>query len=193
MFVTWISFRGTLKSFWDLTDVSAQSWYKVRTCDLVNSTFKISLIFWCVHCLGRFGGKPIFWNKIKKEKKISGFARMICTEPGVARVNKVTSASLGYPPSAFNKKVYSQIQGPLRECRSIRSGFCRLPYYCAPPVCVPAVIGGLAVWRHYKPKTKNSQRKRITLHSLIVELFRCMFDVMFVTHISVMMIPTPPV
>jgi len=28
--------------------------------------------------------------------------------PRVARVNKVTSASLGYPPSVFNQKLYSQ-------------------------------------------------------------------------------------
>ena len=46
MFVTWISFRGTFQSFWDLSEVSAQSWYKVRTYDLVNPTFKISLIDW---------------------------------------------------------------------------------------------------------------------------------------------------
>ena len=45
MFVTWISFRGTFQSFLDLTDVSAQSWYKVRTDDLVNPTFKISLLY----------------------------------------------------------------------------------------------------------------------------------------------------
>jgi len=44
MFVTWISFRGTFQSFWDLTEVSAQSWYKVRTYDLVHPTFKISLL-----------------------------------------------------------------------------------------------------------------------------------------------------
>jgi len=25
-----------------------------------------------------------------------------------------------------------------------------LPYYCTPPVCVPDVIGALAVWRHKK-------------------------------------------
>jgi len=43
MFVTWIIFRGTFKSFWDLTEVSAQSWYKMRTYHLVNPTF-ISLI-----------------------------------------------------------------------------------------------------------------------------------------------------
>ena len=35
------------------------------------------------------------------------------------------------------------------------SGVCGLPYYCAPPVCVPTVIGVLAVRRRYKPKTKN--------------------------------------
>ena len=45
MFVTWISFRGTFQSFLDLTDVSAQSWYKVRADDLVNPTFKISLLY----------------------------------------------------------------------------------------------------------------------------------------------------
>ena len=39
-----MSFRGTFKSFWDLTEVSAQSWYKVRTYTLVNPTFKISLL-----------------------------------------------------------------------------------------------------------------------------------------------------
>ena len=44
MFVTWISFRGTFQSFLDLTEVSAQSWYKVRTNDSVNPTFKISLL-----------------------------------------------------------------------------------------------------------------------------------------------------
>ena len=43
MFVTSISFGGTSKSFWDLTEVSEQSWYKVLTCELVNQTFKISL------------------------------------------------------------------------------------------------------------------------------------------------------
>jgi len=41
--------------------------------------------------------------------------------------------------------------------QTIRSGFCGLPYYCAPLVCIPDVIRGLAVWRHYKPKTKDSK------------------------------------
>jgi len=30
-----------------------------------------------------------------------------------------------------------------------------LPYYCAPLVCVSAVMELLVVWRHNKPKTKN--------------------------------------
>jgi len=42
--VTLKSFRGTFKSFWDLTEKSALSWYKVRTYHLVNPTFKISLL-----------------------------------------------------------------------------------------------------------------------------------------------------
>jgi len=31
-------------------------------------------------------------------------------------------------------------------------GTSRLPRYCAPPACVPAVIRRLAVWRHNKKK-----------------------------------------
>ena len=30
-----------------------------------------------------------------------------------------------------------------------------LPYYCTPPVCVPDVIGGLALWRHNNNKKKK--------------------------------------
>jgi len=52
-------------------------------------------------------------------------------------------------------KQHSCVRGPLRECRSIRSGASRLPYYCAPLVCVSIVIHLLAVWQHDKPKTKN--------------------------------------
>jgi len=55
--------------------------------------------------------------------------------------------------------VYLQIQGPLRECRSIRPGASGLPYYCAPLVCDPAVLGLLAVWRHHKPKTKRFRHR----------------------------------
>jgi len=40
--VTSISFREPFESFWDLIEVSAQSWYNVRTYYLVNPTFKIS-------------------------------------------------------------------------------------------------------------------------------------------------------
>jgi len=42
-----------------------------------------------------------------------------------------------------------------REWLWIRSGASGLPYYCAQLVCVPAVLGLLAVWRHNKPKTTN--------------------------------------
>jgi len=31
-----------------------------------------------------------------------------------------------------------------------------LPYYCTPPVFVPDVIGGLAVWRHNKKNWSGS-------------------------------------
>jgi len=63
-------------------------------------------------------------------------------------------------------RIFLYIQSPLRECRSIRSGASGLPYssYCAPLVCVSAVIELLAVWRHHKPKTncdplKQKQKK----------------------------------
>jgi len=44
IFVELISFRATFKSFWDLTEVSAPSEYKVLTYYLVDPTFKISLL-----------------------------------------------------------------------------------------------------------------------------------------------------
>jgi len=54
-------------------------------------------------------------------------------------------------------KQYKYVRGPLRECRSIRSGASGLPYYCAPLVCVSDVIDSdsLAEWRHNKPKAKK--------------------------------------
>jgi len=52
---------------------------------------------------------------------------------------------------------YPYVRGPLRECRSIRSGASGLPYYCAPLVCISVVIELLAVWRYNKPKTKNQK------------------------------------
>jgi len=45
LFVTWIKLRGTFQSFWDLTEIGVQSWYKVCTYYLVNPTFNISLWF----------------------------------------------------------------------------------------------------------------------------------------------------
>ena len=42
---------------------------------------------------------------------------------------------------------------------SSRASACRLPYYCAPLVCVSEVIGLLAVWRHNKPKTKKPKTR----------------------------------
>ena len=58
--------------------------------------------------------------------------------------------------NAYVKK-YLCVRGPLRECRSIRSGASGLPYYCAALVCVSEVIELLAVWRYYKTKTKNQK------------------------------------
>ena len=57
--------------------------------------------------------------------------------------------------------VYLQIQGPWRKCCSIRPGTSGLLYYCAQLVCVPDVIGLLAVWRHNKPKTQKKNWKHV--------------------------------
>jgi len=43
-----------------------------------------------------------------------------------------------------------------------------LPYYCAPLVCVPDIIGGLTVWRHNKPKTKNDSELEIKFQCRLV-------------------------
>jgi len=41
----------------------------------------------------------------------------------------------------------------------ILSEFCGLPCYCAPRVCIPNIIGGLAVGRRNNSKTKNQKPK----------------------------------
>jgi len=41
------------------------------------------------------------------------------------------------------------------SCVRGRRSIAGLPYYCAPLVCISAVIGLLAVWRHNKPKSKT--------------------------------------
>jgi len=44
------------------------------------------------------------------------------------------------------------------QCENERTnsgGASGLPYYCAPLLCISAVIGLLAVWRHNKPKSKT--------------------------------------
>jgi len=57
--------------------------------------------------------------------------------------------------------VFLDIQSPLRECRSIRLGASGLTCYCAPLVCVSAVMELLAVWRHNKPKPKPKGRESL--------------------------------
>ena len=75
-----------------------------------------------------------------------------------------------------------QVQGPLRECRSIRSGFCGLPYYCL--VCVPGVIGGSTVWWHSKPNPKPDEMQNSLLFRVCVVHPCCVFsDVSFVLYL----------
>jgi len=74
-------------------------------------------------------------------------------------------------------KQHSSVRGPLRECRSIRSGTSGLPYYCTPLVCISAVIGLLTVWRHNKPKTiQNPKTKNQTFGQLPLEIVAWLQD-----------------
>ena len=71
--------------------------------------------------------------------------------------NKLTAISTDTFVTVFlTSHQYSDVQGPLRECRSIRPGASGLPYYCAPFVFVSDVIELLTVWRDNKPKTKKN-------------------------------------
>jgi len=54
------------------------------------------------------------------------------------------------------------VRGPLRECRSIRSGASGLPYYCALLVCISVVIELLAVWRYNKPNQTMCRTSSVT-------------------------------
>jgi len=63
-------------------------------------------------------------------------------------------------PLQNNSQPHWSVRGPLRECRSIRSGASGLPCYYAPLVCASAVLESLAVWWHTKPKNKNSYHER---------------------------------
>ena len=82
--------------------------------------------------------------------------------PGFARVNKVTSASLGYPPLIFNKNSTSD----KKERTSSEPGAFSLHYYCIPPVCVLDVLGPLALWRRNKKNKKKREDQRKVLSSL---------------------------
>jgi len=43
---------------------------------------------------------------------------------------------------------------------SFEPGAFGLPYYRTPPVCVPAVLGARAVWRHNTKKKKDEDEKK---------------------------------
>jgi len=63
------------------------------------------------------------------------------------------------PENTINIQIHhfklSCVQGPLRQWCSIRSGTSGLPYYCTPPVTIPAVLGVPAVWRHNDKNGKD--------------------------------------
>ena len=56
-----------------------------------------------------------------------------------------------------HKSLQNNIHVSKVHCRSaFKPGASGLPYYFTPPVCVPVVIGGLAVWRHNNNKKNSS-------------------------------------
>ena len=61
----------------------------------------------------------------------------------------------------YTSNQYPYVRGPLRECRSIRSGASGLPYYCVPLrlVFISVVMELLSVsrWQHNEPKTKKDR------------------------------------
>jgi len=57
-----------------------------------------------------------------------------------------------------NKKNLKERKGHNEGLTATGPGFCGPPHYCAPLVCVPDVMGGLAVWRYDNAKTKNQVR-----------------------------------
>jgi len=83
MFVTSISIRRTFKSFWDLTEVSEQSWYKleVLTYELVNPTFKISLI------------PKLLLRLLWFFRRTAALSRQICTFPQLFRFESILGNS----------------------------------------------------------------------------------------------------
>jgi len=107
-------------------------------------------------------------------------------------IQKKKSHFLNLTYTYITSKPHSCVQGPLRECRSIRSGvrgpsrYCaplvqrdNVVYWktngkinndlhCAPLVYIPDVIGVLAVWRHNnkKQKTKKIFSSQVRLQRL---------------------------
>jgi len=91
------------------------------------------------------------WN-IKNPKLIYYYKFVFCSTPSLIVYLRMRMST---------SKKHSCVRGPLRECRSIRSGASGLPYYCTVLVCISAVIGLLAVCRHNKPKTKNQKTSSV--------------------------------
>ena len=79
----------------------------------------------------------------------------------------------GYKPSVLYKHTHTPLQNNMHvskvHCRSVfGQGASGPPYYCAPLVCAPAVIGMLAMWWHNKPKTEKPDV--ITCASLFIHV-----------------------
>ena len=60
---------------------------------------------------------------------------------------------------------------------ALRPGASELPYYCTPPVCVPAVLRGLVVWRYNNNKKGGGGIPLLHLLSLFLWVVALMMPV----------------
>jgi len=75
--------------------------------------------------------------------------------------------------------VYAFAIEAMVHCGSASARRFRAPYYCTPPVCVPAVLAGLAVWRHNN-KTKTIKRTPSCLLKRTNKQIACWVVLLFV-------------
>ena len=67
--------------------------------------------------------------------------------------------------NVYFKIIFECIRKTICECHrskvhcgsAFEPGGSGLPYYCKPPMCVPDVLGALAVWRRISRKEKKRQ------------------------------------
>ena len=69
----------------------------------------------------------------------------------------------------FRQKKSQEALPTLRffRLKNLEPGTSELPYYCKPPVCVPTVLGALAVWRQNIKKMIDLGMALLELHWIL--------------------------